>query len=59
MSNPPSVWEPWTNTPTLKVAPTVNGPSEGGLEGQDVAVAEDVMQTRPVNVPGEVATVAP
>ena len=59
MSNPPSVWEPWTNTPTLKVAPTVNGPSEGGLDGQEVAVTEGVMQTRPVNVPGEVATLAP
>ena len=49
MSNPPRVWEPWTNTPTLKVAPTVNGPSEGGFAGQLVAVVEVVMQTRPVN----------
>jgi len=35
-------------TPTVKVEPTVNGPSEGGLAGQLVAVAEAVIQTRPV-----------
>lgn len=49
MSKPPIASEPEMNTPTLKVWPTVNGPSEGGLAGQLVAVVEDVIQTRPVS----------
>ena len=36
-------------TPTVKVEPGVSGPIVGGLEGQLVAVVEDVIQTRPVN----------
>jgi len=36
-------------TPTVNVEPTVNGPSEGALAGQLVAVVEDVIQTRPVS----------
>ena len=36
-------------TPTVKVEPGVRELMVAGLEGQLVAVVEDVIQTRPVN----------
>lgn len=35
-------------TPTVKVEPGAKGPSNGGFEGQLVAVEGEVMQTRPI-----------
>src|SRR5947208_15767533 len=48
MSKPPIASEPWMKTPTVKVEPGAKGPSNGGFEGQLVAVEGDVMQTRPI-----------
>ena len=57
MSKPPIASEPWMKTPTVKVEPGAKGPSNGGFEGQLVAVEGDVMQTRPI-IGGDVTITA-
>src|SRR5207237_172809 len=57
MSKPPIASEPWMKTPTVKVDPGAKGPSNGGFEGQLVAVEGDVIQTRTV-IGGDVTITA-